>query len=186
MDDAARGEHLSRLLKEHGSAIQRRLWIPKDLQALMTVEDVMQEAYVDAFVSIEKMPTDGQEFRKWLATIAANNLRDAIRVGRALKRDAARRASTSSISVLYRSRASTPSTALHRADRCDLMRTAASSLPDPYQTAAISMLDDEPPEVIASRLDRSLGCTYVVMGRARKLLGELLRRRRSELMGGRR
>lgn len=174
---------LAHRLQEHASAVSRRLSIPTELRSLVEAEDVMQEAFVDAFLARREAPAGDGQFRAWLLTLARNNLRDALRIQRALKRGggAGERARLSGVATPAMT-GETPSRGPRRAEQAALLRGACGRLPEPYRSAAEGLMAGEPPARIAEHLGRSVGCTYVVLGRTRALLAQALRHRRSEIL----
>ena len=79
------GDALEELLRELGPAIGAGLSIDRRWQASLDPEDVMQVTYLEAYVRMATLRArTTAEFRGWLARIAENNLRDALR---ALQRD---------------------------------------------------------------------------------------------------
>ena len=61
--------------------------IPQPFQGVLSAEDVLQEAYVLVFQHIRRfLAHDDDSFRNWVATIAANQLRNAIKAQCAVKR----------------------------------------------------------------------------------------------------
>jgi RNA polymerase sigma-70 factor (ECF subfamily) len=61
--------------------------LPRDLRGTLAVEDVLQEAYLDAFQSIASAKADnGKSFYSWLVSIVEHRLLDLIRAARAAKR----------------------------------------------------------------------------------------------------
>lgn len=177
-----REEAVEAMLKRHGPAVRRWISIPPDLRSLLSVEDILQEAFVDAYVARKSSPTDDTEFRSWLGTLAANCLRDSVRSARALKRGGGKRPLGGSGVLREVAGGSAPSRGLRQADRARLLRDSAQALPEPYRTAALAMLEDCDASEVAARLNKGLGTTYVILGRTRRFLGEALRRHRSQLM----
>ncbi len=79
------GDALEELLRELGPAVAAGLSIDRRWQASFDREDVMQVTYLEAYLRIATLRSRTAEgFRGWLANIAENNLRDALR---ALQRD---------------------------------------------------------------------------------------------------
>ena len=82
-------EALSILLKQHGPDVRRRLAprISACWRSVISAEDVMQVSYLEAFLGIaQRQPDTLEAFENWLARIAENNLRDAIRELEAARR----------------------------------------------------------------------------------------------------
>ena len=77
------------LLLLHYDRLAARLTtaLPTDLQAALSVEDVLQEAFADAVGRISTFEARGEgAFFGWLSTIADHRLLDLIRAARAAKR----------------------------------------------------------------------------------------------------
>lgn len=77
-DEQALGE----LLRRHGPAVRKSLTgkIDKRWQSVLNEDDVMQETYADAFLSIAQFSAQGpNSFVRWLSRLARNNLLDAVR-----------------------------------------------------------------------------------------------------------
>ncbi|MCP4246448.1 MAG: sigma-70 family RNA polymerase sigma factor [bacterium] len=65
--------------------------VPADLRAVLSADDVCQDAYVAVFQQITSFqPHDDRAFRRWLLTIAERKLVDAIRTLRTAKRGGGR------------------------------------------------------------------------------------------------
>jgi DNA-directed RNA polymerase specialized sigma24 family protein len=65
--------------------LQRR--IPRDIQALIDVDDVVQDTLIQIFQKIATFHSTGPDsFYRWVATIALYRLRNIIKAQRALKR----------------------------------------------------------------------------------------------------
>jgi len=66
--------------------------IPNDLQSVIDAEDVLQQAYMDAFRDIRHFePKSDRAFYRWLEAIAQHRLLDTIRAHRSKKRGGDRR-----------------------------------------------------------------------------------------------
>src|SRR5262249_28717362 len=64
---------LTELLERHSSGIRSNLTgaIPASCQSLLSVDDVLQETYIDAFLGIHKFqPSGDAAFGAWLTTMA--------------------------------------------------------------------------------------------------------------------
>ena len=61
--------------------------VPADLQGIVDIEDVVQETHIQVFRGIGAFNSrDTHYFHRWVAAIALNQLRNAIKHYRALKR----------------------------------------------------------------------------------------------------
>jgi RNA polymerase sigma-70 factor (ECF subfamily) len=71
-----------------------RLSVPPDARGILGVEDVLQEAYVDAFRGIRSFQPNADDpvgsFYRWLVTIAEHRLLDMLKARRAAKRGGGR------------------------------------------------------------------------------------------------
>lgn len=84
-DEAA----LQRLILAHHHELEKVLAhrIPQRIRAALSVEDILQEAYVSVFQNIETFKPRGPgSFRAWLTTIAERKLFDEIKRARTAKR----------------------------------------------------------------------------------------------------
>ncbi len=84
---------LERLLLMHHRRLAARIApkLPNDLRGLVSHEDVLQDAFVEAFRGIRAFrPGEPHTFYHWLAGIAEHRLIDTIRAQRALKRGGGR------------------------------------------------------------------------------------------------
>ena len=82
-------EALEELLELHGPVIRRGLVGAIDVRwrSLLSVDDVMQQTYLDAFLGIHRfVPRGVESFGAWLETLAKCNLLDAVRMLTADKR----------------------------------------------------------------------------------------------------
>ena len=74
------------LLGRHGPAVRRRIDIHPRWRTILDEDDVMQTTYLEAFLEIGRFTGNGDDFERWLARLAENNLTDAIRGLERLKR----------------------------------------------------------------------------------------------------
>lgn len=80
---------LGELIAAAGNDVRQKLAgaIPTRRQSLLTIDDVMQQTYTDAFLDIQAFEPHGDgAFEAWLTTLAKRNLIDAIRMLGADKR----------------------------------------------------------------------------------------------------
>ncbi len=185
---AARGDHdaLSRLVKQHGLVVRRRLAdkIPRQWQSVLSVDDVMQQTYTDAFVYMDRFdPNGSQSFTSWLMTLARCNLIDAVRMLDAEKRGKGRRRiepqpaddSMAALTELLGVTGSTPSRHAARAEACDAVRTAIEQLPDAYRMVIeLHDIRGQPMASVAEALQRSPGAAYMIRARALRRLRALM------------
>jgi RNA polymerase sigma-70 factor (ECF subfamily) len=180
LECAARGDEsaLRTLLKRFGPDARRRIQgkIGSKYQALIDEDDVMQVTYLEAFLHAETLRArDATAFIAWLARIAENALRDAIRGLKRQKRpDRAKRvqaaAGADSGVVLLEQlgwTTTTPSRQVAREDARRCLEAAMSRLPDDY-AAVVRLVDLEGHATgdAASRLQRSVGAVCMLRARA--------------------
>lgn len=175
---------LSELLELHGPLIESRLRIGRQWQDQLEPADIMQVTYLEAFLEIRRFdPARGVAFSTWLARIAANNLRDAVRGLQRQKRPqprdrAAAVGNGDSVVGLYEllgTTSMTPSRQVGRGELSGLLAAAIARLPDDYSTV-IRMydLEDRPIDDVARTLGRSRGAVHMLRARAHERLRELL------------
>jgi RNA polymerase sigma-70 factor (subfamily 1) len=177
---------LAKLLKQHRAAVRQALAgkIPARWQAVLSVDDVMQQTYVDVFLDIGRFDVERDgSFRGWLMTLAKRNLLDALRMLGSQKRgkewrrvDAA--AADESFVALYElltDARSTPSQqAAAREVRAQLQR--ALELLPPTHRVVVQMCDlaGRSVQEVAASLNRTPGAVYMLRVRAHRELAELL------------
>ncbi len=182
-------EALVRLLARHGPVVRRRLdgAIGDRWQSALSLDDVMQEAYTDAFLGIGAfVPRHEHSFTAWLTALAKRNLIDAIRILEAERRGGKRRqiapggpgTSDESCTALYERLCTTSSTPSRRAatvESCAALKQAVAGLPATYRTVVeMHDLEGRPVEEIASELGRSVGAVYMLRARAHRCLANIL------------
>lgn len=177
---------LADLFKQHDptlrGVIQKRL--PRRWQALLTVDDILQQTYVDAMLAISRFtPANERSFGAWLRKLAEHNVIEAIRALEAKKRggrDHSVHSNTDSADRLFSSLTwavtlGTPSQHVVRTDRERLLKQAIQRLPDLYQTVVRQFdLEGKPMDTIAAELGRSVGAAYLMRIRALERLRSLL------------
>ena len=183
---AGDGAALEELLAQHGPEVRRRLHgaIGERWQSMLSLDDVMQEAYTDAFLNIGKFVAHGDDaFIAWLTTLARRNLIDAIRILETEKRGGRRRqiepagSDESCVALCERlcTTSSTPSRRAASAETCAALHRAMADLPPSYRTVVQMLdLDAQPVEAVASELGRSVGAVYMLRARAHRCLADLL------------
>jgi RNA polymerase sigma-70 factor, ECF subfamily len=188
LDRAIQGdEHaLAELLAQNAALVRRGLdgKIPRRWQAVLSVEDVMQETYIDAFLDVARFePREKGSFTAWLATLAKRNLVDALRMLDAEKRGKNRRAvqprpGDDSMGALYAELVcsnSTPSRQAARNEAGNSLLRAITQLPAIYRTV-VEMYDLEQRSVedVARAVGRSPGAVFMLRSRAHRQLGMLM------------
>ena len=177
---------LKGLLARHGPAVRRRFLgkIPARWQAVLSLDDLMQQTYTDAFLNIGRfVPADEGSFAAWLSRIARNNLSDTLRNLEADKRGKDHRQvqpaggdeSFAALHELVSSGGTSPSGCAARGEARAALEQAIQRLPEAYRRV-VQMFDLEgrPMEEVAGALKRSPGATYMLRARAHRRLSELL------------
>ena len=186
---------LTRLLEQEGPRVRQGLAgkIPSAWQSVLAIDDVMQQTYADAFLDIHQFRPQGRgSFHSWLATLAGNNLQDALRTLRAKKRGdgwhrvAAANPDDSMSSLLdwISSGGPTPSSYAARQEACSLLRGAIERLSESYR-AVVEMYDLQglPVEEVAGLMGRSIGAVFMMRARAHQRLAEKMGRASQFLTG---
>lgn len=186
--DAVAGskEALTDLLKLYGPRIREGLTgsIPRKWQSVLSAEDVMQQAYVDAFRAIGQfVPRQDGSFSGWLATLAKRNLVDALRGLEADKRGGNRQrvgagGEDENVLDLYEMLSGTNSTPSRHAARDEakgFLHRAMQTLPENYRKI-VQMYDIEGRSIeeVSAELNKSAGAVYMLRSRAHRRLGEIL------------
>ena len=177
---------LSDLLGRCGPLVRHRLEgeFPVQRQSVVTMDDVMQQSYTDAFLSIRQFRgTDDASFVGWLTALARNNLRDALRMLDAQKRGGDRekielRAGEDSYATLFEAVGGTCSTASQQAARHEAqsaLEQAVGRLPDVYQHVVRCYdLEGQSVEQVAAQIKRSPGAVFMLRARAHRRLAEIM------------
>lgn len=190
MEAAAGGdrEALAELVAAAAPRVQSALGpeIPRRWQAMVSVEDILQEAVTDALVSIAHFRWRGPgSFAGWFSTVARNNLLNAIRLLEAAKRGGnlqrvvpggrPDRSSYDSLLATIAGDGLTPSGESAQIERHQRLIEAIERLPEAHRTA-IQLFDLEgvPASEVAERLGRSIGAMHMIRARAHRMLKELL------------
>ena len=180
-------EALVKLLEEHSPMVRRHMErrIPRRWRAVVTVDDLMQQTFTDAYLNMTRFePRDEEAFASWLLLLARCNLLDALRALRAEKRGGDRRrieprtpedSFTALYDLLGGTTQTTPSRALARDEACAAVRRAIERLPHTYRRV-VEMYDIDGCSAaqVAAALGRSRGAVYMIRARAHRLLAEML------------
>jgi len=177
---------LAAILKECAPQIRASVagQIPARWQSVLSVDDVLQQTYADAFLSVSRFdPDEDGAFAGWLQRIAQCNLRDAIRMLKAVKRGGRRvrvefhdpaKTAAALISMLSDS-GTTPSKGATDEEAASHLDHALSQLPPSYRLVVqLYDLEEVDVDTVAERLDRSCGAVYMLRARAHDRLRELL------------
>lgn len=188
MARAIGGDHqaLTALLEHHGPAVRQGLGgkIPRRWQSVLSADDVMQQTYTDAFISIRQFVNRGEDsLLRWLSTLAKRNLLDALEMLEAEKRGGGRQritgvGSEDSFVALYDLVAgahSTPSRHAARDEARVALERAIGELPETYRRL-IEMYDlqGQPVGEVAVALNRSHGAIYMLRARAHRQLRDIM------------
>lgn len=162
--------------------------LPEDLRRVVSVDDVLQETYVDAFRYIGKFKPDGPDgFFHWLASIAEHRMIDAIRAHRAAKRgggafpqDTPADAWAGSLINLLREAghdANTPSRSAARREAVAAVALALPGLKKPYRDVIrMRYIEGVPAETVAERMNRTPSAVAMTSRRALEALRRALGR----------
>jgi RNA polymerase sigma-70 factor (ECF subfamily) len=182
---AGEQDALVQLLERHGPTIRQGLAgaIPRRWQSQLSLDDVMQQTYTDAFLAIERFEDRGTgSFCAWMATLAERNLVDAMRMLKAEKRGGDRAqvgpvVGSDSFVGLYEfvTHTTTPSRHAARDEARLALEQAVEQLPATYhQVVRMYDLEEQPIEAVAAALGRTVGAVYMLRARAHDRLGEIL------------
>ena len=177
---------LTNLLKRHGPAVRQAMGrsIPRRWQSVLSLDDVMQQAYTAAFCGISRFVPRGEgAFGAWLATLAKRNLIDAIRGLEADKRGGDRQrletggTDESFVALFERlgGTITTPSRRVARKEARTCLEQAVEALPEAYRTLVrMYDLEGRPVQEVANALGRSPGAVYMLRARAHRRLSEIM------------
>lgn len=181
-------EALAELLKRHAPLLRRNaaLSIPRRWQALLSIDDLLQQTFTDATLDIKRfVPRADASFDGWLATLARRNLQDAIRLLEADKRGGGARPlpltnpdeSYDGLFELLQDPGGSPSRHAARNEIHAALEQAIGLLPpDHGRVVRMYDLDGRGIEEVAAALQRSPGAVYMLRARAHRWLREILGR----------
>lgn len=179
------GDALEELLREFGPPVEAAILIDRRWRSSLDSEDVMQVTYLEAYLRVATLRSRTAEgFRLWLARIAENNLRDALR---ALQRDkrpegggrrrATRGSGTSAETLLGNLLDSDPTAGAVAAGReaVSQLRAALEQLPARYRRVVDEVdLAERTVNDVAAELGKSPGAVHMLRSRAHDRLREIL------------
>ncbi|MBI4585870.1 MAG: sigma-70 family RNA polymerase sigma factor [Planctomycetes bacterium] len=185
---AVRGDRsaLTALLERYSPAVRQKLAgaIPAQWQSVLSLDDVMQEAYIDAILDIRQLKADnGEAFLAWLTTLANRTLLDTLRMLGAEKRGGDRRrihpsTGGDSTTTLYQSLVEASSTASRGAARkeaLEALEQALGQLPEIYrQVVRLYDLEGLTAKEVGELVERSPGAVFMLRARAHRRLREIL------------
>ena len=179
---------LSALLANAHAGLRGRLShrLPSDLRGVVDVDDVLQEAHVQAYLHIRGFtPHEADSFDRWLATIALRRLHNAVRKQRTLKRGGGMSAMPTDIVVqegsvvalldLMTAPGKTPSRSAASHEAAQAVREAMAQLPSDYQKAVgLAYLEGCSAAEAAERMGRTERAVHNLCYKARIHLRRLL------------
>ena len=188
MRQAARGDRdaLAHLLARHGPTIRTQLAgrIPRHWRPVLSIDDVMQQTYIDAFVDLDRFVPNGKDsFAAWLRSLAKCNLVDVLRMFDAEKRGGDHRrveprTREDSFIALHKrigESRDTPSRYAARDEAFAALKWAVTQLPDAYrQVVEMYDLEDRSIKEVSARLNRSPGAAFMLRSRAHRRLREIM------------
>ena len=188
-DEAA----LRRLLLAHhdrlAASIARQL--PEDLQRILSVDDVLQEAYLVVFRKMREFePGQAGGFRAWLTTVAEHRLADLIKRQRRAKRGGGRtpaeprpendESTVIDMLQMLATDSRTPSREARMHEAFAAVQTALENLKgDAREALRLRYLEGLSVAELAERMGRSEGAVHMLCTRGlqslREVLGDLSR-----------
>ena len=157
--------------------------IPAKWQSVLSMDDVMQQAYAEAVTNIHRFEFRGEgSFAAWLTQLARCTLLDAVRMLEADKRGGNRHrvqpTRDDSCANLFDNLCQTmgtPSRFAARHEAAAAILDAVDQLPPPQkQVVEMYDLQGRPVAEVASALGRSEGAVYLLRVRAHRRLAELM------------
>ncbi len=187
---AVRGDFdaLTHLLEQSRGSLQTwlREKIPAELRAVVAVDDIVQEAHVEAFRHIRTFePHHTEAFYHWLGTIAARKLRDAVKKQHAAKRGAGyvprdfspAELDDSLLALADRVQSAdpSPSRCVSRREAAAAVRSALAALPQDYQQALwLVYIERQPVAIVAEEMGRSERAVHGLCRRGLRRLRDTL------------
>lgn len=155
--------------------------LPNALRAKLGESDVIQSAYLAAFLNISEFQNRGDgSFARWVRGILAHKLLDEVRRHADAQKRAARRETrirTRDERPGLAAREDSPSADMIREERSAALRAERARLPDDYRTI-LRLVHDEGLSLAdaGARMGRSADAVRKLYGRALAVLGDRLRR----------
>lgn len=180
------GDALQQLLVAYHPSLEAaiRSRIPNALKRFIEPEDVLQEAYADAFRTARNCTFSGPAaFYKWLEKIALSRLSDCKRALNRQKRNVARRVSdarvgsTSYLDLAQRltARDSTPSHKVARSEAVAALMTSIARLSEDQRSVVrLRFIEGLAVAQVADQLGKSEAAVHMLCHRALKALKTLL------------
>lgn len=179
---------MERLLLTHYSRLERHVaaQLPESAQAVISPEDILQEAFVQAFRDIEQFDLNGAvSLGAWLRAIVDHRLTDALRKLRTIKRGAgmrrvqndAARSSLGEFTEQLMGDDERPSQMMARAEALQAVQVRLAGLPDDQQEAIrLRYLNQQSLESVAVAMQKSPAAVRGLVHRAKTSLREMLGR----------
>ena len=176
---------LCELIERHGPSIRRRFTrkIPKRWQSVLSLDDLMQETYTDAFLHITDFEPRGESaFESWLATIARHNLINALQMLEADKRGGqrwrAQLVDSDSFDTFYDQLVgtnNTPSRDAAKLEACSALKGAMAQLQEDHHNV-VQLYDLEGRSVadVSRMIRRSNGAMFMLRARAHRALRQFM------------
>jgi len=180
-EGAAARALFDRHLPDLRAAARKRL--PPAARGKLGESDVVQEAYLAAFVDLSRFEDRGDgSFARWLRGILANKIAHEVRRLEAGKRDARREVRLATGVEVRADRARptqrSPESQAAAAERSGAVRAVLADLPDDYRTIIQLVHADGLTMVEAgARMGRSPDAARMLYGRAMARMSEKMRRR---------
>ena len=180
-------EALERLLAHYHARFlsHARRKVGPDWAGKLEAEDVLQEAYADAFATIQSFAYRGEEsFYHWLVRIIDHRFVDQLRHAKRKKRGADRqvplqgqRSTWTSLFDQCMSDPNSPSLAMRREDAAGALVRCVACLPPDYRDVVQRVfLNEEPLAAVAADLGKSEDALRRLAGRALERLRDCLGR----------
>jgi RNA polymerase sigma-70 factor (ECF subfamily) len=189
---------VERLLMDHYTPLVQHLQplIPVSLQSVVSVEDILQETFRQAFQDIRTFtPTTEKCLASGLKAIAGNRLRDAIKAQRRKKRGGGQNrvqppaypdedSVAADLAEMLSTGRSTPSQSLARKEVIRAVQIAMAGLPEDYREAVrLRFLEGRSVEGVAGAMHRSPGAVRGLLDRAKRAMRESMGRASHYLSG---
>lgn len=189
VERAAAGDHaaISRLMidvyPKLAARVEQRM--PSDLKVVIATEDILQEAFGDAFARIDTFRPEGDDaFYRWIASIAENRMIDAVRAQRAAKRGgdwnrlsagAAGRSSIACLVDLMAASDRTPSRSVSMHEAAAAVQVGLAGLRPEYREAlSLRYLQGLPVAEVAARLGKTESAVHKLCSRGLQGLREAM------------
>ena len=179
-------EALTRLIAQYDGTLRSKFrdQIPVRWQALLSLDDLLQETYTDAFLDVADFVDRGAvSFEHWLITVGKNNLLNAVQSMEAEKRGGGRIPlsqdqqddSYAALHELLKCSTTSPSGKAAKAEAKEALEQAIDRLPRDYQIVVrLYDIEGHPVEDVAVTMRRSAGAVFMLRARAHRALGRLL------------